>query len=56
MEDVLAHLQENAMEQIKKLRKERENITEHKERYKSGMELAFWLNQLSCATLYRDEL
>jgi len=23
---------------------------------KSGMELAFWLNQLSCATLYRDEL
>ena len=56
MEDVLKHLQMNAIEQIRKLRKEKENISEHKERYKNGMSLAFWLNQLSCALLYHNEL
>lgn len=55
MEDVLKNLQENAIEQIRKLKKEKETISKHKERYKNGMSLAFWLNQLSCALLYRDE-
>ncbi len=56
MDDVLQHLQENAIEQIRKLRKEKETISQHKERYKNGMSLAFWLNQLSCALLYREEI
>ena len=56
IKDVLMHLQENAVEQIRMLKNEKENTTNHKERYKSGMSLAFWLNQLSCAMLYREDL
>lgn len=55
MENVLKHLQENAVKQIRKLKAEKDTISEHKERYKNGMNLAFWLNQLSCATLYLEE-
>ena len=56
MDEVFEHLQQDAIAQIRKLRKEKETAVEHKEKYKKGMRLAFWLNQLSCALLCREEL
>ena len=52
-------LRNTALLKVEKLRKDKENIIYHKDRYKHGLELAFWLNQLSstimCHKEYQDK-
>lgn len=54
MTDVFTELKNNALKQINQLKGDKTGITDHKDRYKHGIKLAFWLNQLSCATLYNE--
>lgn len=48
-------LKETALQEIGKLKNEKASITCHKDRYKHGLKLAFWLNQLSSAILCQKE-
>ena len=52
-------LRNTALLKVEELRKAKENIIYHKDRYKHGLELAFWLNQLSntimCHKEYKDK-
>ncbi len=52
IERVLKQLEEDAISHIAELRKDRKNISQCKEKYKLGLSLAFWLNQLSSAIMY----
>lgn len=54
--DVLQKLEETALIHIRKLREQAANISKQIDRYKNGMSLAFWLNQLSCAITCRKDL
>lgn len=48
-------LKETALLKVGELRKARKSITCHKDRYKHGLELAFWLNQLSSTIMCHKE-
>lgn len=56
LEKVFFELERDALIEIDKLRKIKENIYLQKDRYKHGLSLAFWLNQLSCAIMCRENL
>lgn len=45
---------ENALIMIKEIKSAREQ-SEQREKYKNGLSLAFWLNQLACAILCKEE-
>ena len=53
LEEVLKQLEEDAIDHIAKLRIEQKDISKCKDKYKLGLKLAFWLNQLSSAIMYR---
>ena len=54
LEAVFQALQRDALHQIKELKQKKDMLCEQTEKYKSGLQLAFWLNQLSCATICLD--
>ncbi len=51
LQKALQALQCDAIYQIKELRSKKKTLFEQKDKYKSGLQLAFWLNQLSCAIM-----
>lgn len=55
LKDVLLELKKIALEQIKSLKKDMEKPLKHIDKYKNGIRLSFWLNQLSCAIISVDE-
>ncbi len=53
--EVFSALEKDALLMIKKLKSNR-NQNSPIEKYKFGLELSFWLNQMSCSILCRDEI
>lgn len=56
LEDVFRALQNDALNKITELRKNKATLTQQKDKYKSGLSLAFWLNQLSCAIACSNDI
>ncbi len=54
--DVYSALKQDAIFQIKKLKEMENNSITPVDKYKLGLQLAFWLNQLSCATILQEEM
>lgn len=55
LNDVFLSLESDALEQISNLRKEKKDNFKHIDKYKYGLRLAFWLNQLACAIMCRKD-
>ncbi len=53
LEQVFKQLEEDAITHITKLRNEQKDVSQCKDKYKLGLRLAFWLNQLSSSIMYR---
>lgn len=53
---VYSALKQDALSQIKQLKEIESQSTTPIDKYKLGLQLAFWLNQLSCATILHDEI
>lgn len=56
MKDVFLALHSDAKHHLKVLREKKSSLSEHIDRYKNGINLAFWLNQLSCTLMCIDEV
>ncbi len=56
LEDVFSLLKNDAINHIRTLKEERKSISLNLDRYKKGISLAFWLNQLSCAIMCEKDI
>lgn len=56
LKDVFSLLQNDAINQICTLKKESVNDSPSIDKYKKGISLAFWLNQLSCAIMCQNDI
>ena len=55
LENVLCVLKDEAISHIRMLKKGNTNDSTNIDKYKKGISLAFWLNQLSCAIMFEND-
>lgn len=56
LEEVFTALETDALSQIYELKRKSKETDKHIDKYKMGLQLAFWLNQISCAIMCRNDI